>query len=170
MTARPQEYLLLCTLALLWGSSYLWINLGLESFPPLTLMALRVSLAALFLSGVLMIRGIAFPRSRDLWRSFLAQSLVNSTGPWVLLAWGQQYIDSAVASVLNSTSPLFVFVLSFLFVGTAARPGIAKLCGALLGFGGIILIIGPDALSGLGDELLPQAVVLLSALLYGIAA
>lgn len=170
MGARPLDYLLLCTLALLWGSSYLWINVGLVSFPPLTLMAIRVSLAAIFLMGVLAIRGTGLPRDSALWRSFLIQSFVNSTGPWVLLAWGQLYVDSAVASVLNSTSPLFVFVLSFLIFGNAGRPGFAQLCGALLGFGGIILIIGPGALSDLGKELLPQAMVLLSALLYGVAA
>ncbi|MTH98372.1 DMT family transporter [Roseibium sp. RKSG952] len=170
MPVKSLEYGLLGLLALAWGSSYLWIDLALQSFPPVTLIAIRVGLAAAFLLAVIKLRGLKLPRDVRIWKAFALQSVLNSTGPWLLLAWGQQYVESAVASVLNSTSPLFVFVLSLLFVKGTERPGLLKLGGALLGFGGILLIVGPGALGHLGDELIPQAAILLGAVLYGGAA
>lgn len=167
---RSLEYALLGLLALLWGSSYLWIALALPSFPPATLIAIRVGLAALVLLGILALRGLRLPRDAHSWRLFFVQSLVNSTGPWLMLAWGQQYTGTAVASVLNSTSPLWVFALSFVVLNGGQRPGGRQLAGALLGFGGIVLIVGVGALEDIGRNLVPQLVVLFGAALYGIAA
>lgn len=104
------------------------------------------------------------------WRLFFVQSLVNSAGPWLLLAWGQQSIDSAVARVLNSTSPLFVFLFSLVLLARADRPGALQLLGALAGISGIVLIVGTGVFDSLGATLLPQLAVLVSAMLYGYAA
>ncbi|MDN3719822.1 DMT family transporter [Roseibium salinum] len=120
MQNRSFEYALLGCLALLWGSSYMWISLALETIPPATLIAVRVSFAALVLVAIMAVRGIRMPLDGPSWRLFFIQSLVNSTGPWLLLAWGQQYAGTAVSSVLNSTSPLWVFV--FFVPDPAKRP------------------------------------------------
>jgi len=170
MPNRTLELALLGVLALLWGSSYMWIRLALPSFPPATLIAIRVGLASLVLLAILTARGLALPRDGRSWRRFLVQSLVNSTGPWLMLAWGQQFAGTAVSSVLNSTSPLWVFAFSFLLLQSGQRPGARQLAGALLGFGGIVLIVGVGALEDIGRNLVPQLVVLLGAALYGIAA
>jgi len=170
MSSRSFEYFLLGCLALLWGSSYMWIALALPSFPPATLIAIRVGLASLVLLVILSARGLVLPLDAASWRLFFVQSLVNSTGPWLLLAWGQQFAGTAVSSVLNSTSPLWVFAFSFFLVQRGQRPGARQLAGALLGFGGIILIVGVGALQDIGQNLVPQLVVLLGAALYGIAA
>jgi drug/metabolite transporter (DMT)-like permease len=170
MPNRSLELVLLGVLALLWGSSYMWISLALPSFPPATLIALRVGLASLFLLAILMARGLRLPGDGRSWRLFFVQSLVNSTGPWLMLAWGQQYAGTAVSSVLNSTSPLWVFAFSYLLLQSGQRPGARQLAGVLLGFGGIVLIVGVGALEDIGRNLLPQLVVLLGAALYGIAA
>lgn len=170
MQNRTFDYGLLGFLALLWGSSYMWIGLALATIPPATLIALRVLLASLVLLAILLARGIAMPRDRRTWRLFLVQSFLNSTGPWLLLAWGQQYAGTAVSSVLNSTSPLWVFALSFLLPGVSLRPGGRQLAGAMAGFAGILLIVGFGALEDLGKNLLPQLAVLASAILYGMAA
>jgi drug/metabolite transporter (DMT)-like permease len=148
----------------------MWISLALPSFPPATLMAIRVLLAALVLLAIMFARRMRLPADRHSWRLFFIQSLVNSTGPWLMLAWAQQYTGSAISSVLNSTSPLWVFAFSFLLLRQGQRPGTRQLSGALLGFAGIVLIVGVGALEDIGQNLVPQLVVLAGAALYGIAA
>lgn len=170
MQNRTIEYALLGLLALLWGSSYMWIGIALDTIPPATLIAIRVALASWVLLAIMSMRGMRLPTDAPTWRLFFVQSLVNSTGPWLLLAWGQQYAGTAVSSVLNSTSPLWVFALSFLVLKTGHRPSGRQLVGALAGFAGIVLIVGIGALENLGQNLLPQLAVLFSAALYGMSA
>ncbi|POF28143.1 DMT family transporter [Roseibium marinum] len=167
---RSLEYALLGCLALLWGSSYMWISLALETIPPATLIAIRVALACAVLLAIMAFRGIRMPLDKRSWWQFFVQSLVNSTGPWLLLAWGQQYAGTAVSSVLNSTSPLWVFALSYLLLKSGQRPGRLQFTGAMAGFCGIVLIVGVGALEDIGQNLLPQLAVLFSAVLYGFAA
>ncbi len=163
------ELLLLAVLALLWGSSYLFIRIAVETIPPLTLIAIRVTLAALFLQGILIVRGESLPRDAVTWGRLLIQAFLNSIGAWTVLAWGQQYVDSGLASVLNSTSPIFVFLATFLLTRHEAA-GVLKLTGACLGLIGVALIVGPDVLSGFGQEALAQGAILLGAMLYAGAA
>ncbi|MEM9631051.1 MAG: DMT family transporter [Pseudomonadota bacterium] len=170
MQSRSIEYALLGCLALLWGSSYMWIGIALDTIPPATLIAIRVSLASVILIVIMSIQGIRMPLDARTWRLFFVQSLINSAGPWLLLAWGQQYAGTAVSSVLNSTSPLWVFALSYVLLNSGQRPGARQLTGAMAGFAGIVLIVGVRALEDLGQNLLPQLAVLFSAVLYGLAA
>jgi drug/metabolite transporter (DMT)-like permease len=90
-----REYALLGLLAGLWGSSYLFAKIALEGLPPLTLAAYRVTVAAVVLLVLLAISKVRFPRDGASWRLLLGQSLLNSTLPWSILAWGQQYVDTA---------------------------------------------------------------------------
>ncbi len=163
------EILLLGLLALLWGSSYLLIKVALEGLPPVTLIALRVSLAAAVLLAVVAWRGQRLPRDPTTWRLLFLQSFLNAIGPWLLLAWGQQFVDSGLAGVLNSTSPVFVFFITLLITRhEAASP--RRLLGALLGVVGVTLIIGVDVLAGLGQQAVAQLAVLSGAVLYAWAA
>lgn len=164
-----RELLLLGLLALLWGSSYLLISVALDGLPPFTLIALRVALAAAVLLAVVRWQGHRLPRDGTTWRLLFVQSLLNATAAWTLLAWGQQYVDSGLAGVLNSTSPVFVFFITLLVTRHEALSPL-KLAGALLGVAGVALVIGIDALAGLGREVAAQLAVLLGAFLYGCAA
>lgn len=164
-----KEYLLLGLLALLWGSSYLFIGVAVQEIPPITLIAVRVSGAAILLTAVMIWRGYSLPRDRVSWIRLLFQSFLNSIGAWLLLAWGQQYVESSLASVLNSTSPIFV-VLIGLFLAGADRPGFRRSLGAFLGLAGVILVIGISALEGLGQDVIAELAVLGGAALYGGAA
>ena len=163
------ELALLAVLAGLWGSSYLLIKVALASFPPFTLMAIRVSLAAAFLVAVMRMRNEHLPRDAATWRMLFVQSLLNSSVAWLVLAWGQQFLASGLAGVLNSTSPLFVFLLTAFSAQREAR-SVAKVLGVILGFVGVALVVGLDALQGLGQQALAQAAVLFGAFLYGCAA
>ena len=163
------ELLLLGLLALLWGSSYLLIRVALDGLPPVTLIALRVVLAAAVLLAVVRWQGHRLPRDGATWRLLFVQSLLNATAAWTLLAWGQQYVDSGLAGVLNSTSPVFVFFITLLVTRHEALSPL-KLAGALLGVAGVALIIGVDVLAGLGQQVAAQLAILLGAFLYGCAA
>jgi drug/metabolite transporter (DMT)-like permease len=100
---------------------------------------------------------------------FLVQAIFNSIGAWTVLAWGQQHVDSALAGVLNSTSPLFVFLITRLFLRRDEATE-WKLAGALLGLAGVILIVGTDVLAGLGRNVVAQLAVLSGAVMYAGAA
>lgn len=166
------EFTLLAVLAGLWGSSYLLIKVALATLPPITLMAIRVTLAALFLLVVMRVRGEHLPVDRSSWRDLFVQSLLNSSVAWLVLAWGQQYVPSGTAGVLNSTSPLFVFLLTALSTNasTAATKSLPKIAGVVLGFVGVLLVVGVDALRGLGQQTMAQGAVLFGAFLYACAA
>jgi len=163
------EIALLGLLALLWGSSYLFIKIAVADIPPLTLIAIRVTGAALFLLVILRMKGEQLPRDPATWRKLSIQSFLNSIGAWTVLAWGQQFVDAGLASVLNSTSPIFVVILSALILGGHTFSG-QKAFGACLGLAGVIFITGPEALQGLGSEVAGQLACLLGAALYAGAA
>ena len=160
---------LLALLAILWGSSYLLIKVALDTIPPVTLIAVRVAIAAFFLLMVMKWQGEHLPRDGQTWRMLLVQAFFNSIGAWTVLAWGQQFVGSGLASVLNSTSPIFVFFITLLFTRHEAV-NLRKLLGACLGILGVTLIVGVDVLHGLGREVLAQLAVLLGAVLYAAAA
>lgn len=163
------ELPLLALLALLWGSSYLFIKVAVAEIPPVTLIALRVLGATIFLLLVMGARSERLPRDARSWRMLLAQSVLNSIGAWTFLAWGQQYVESGLASVLNSTSPIFVFLITALVTRHEALGG-RKLAGAILGLIGVALIVGVDVLRGLGDQVAGQIACLVGAALYAGAA
>jgi drug/metabolite transporter (DMT)-like permease len=168
-TSPAGELVLLGLLALLWGSSYLLVKIALATIPPITLIAVRVSIAALFLVILVACQQARWPRDWTTWRRLLVQALFNSIASWTLLAWGQQSVDSGLAGVLNSTSPIFVLLFTWLVTRhevVTAR----KLCGALLGLAGVCLIVGLQALQGLGRQITAQLAILGSAALYACAA
>ena len=172
MTARhipKTELFLLALLALLWGSSYLFTKIAVAEIPPITLIAFRVTGAAVFLSVVLAWRNEKLPRDARTWRMLFLQSLFNSIAAWTLLAWGQQFVDAGLASVLNSTSPLFVFLFTALVTRHETLGGL-KLLGAVVGCLGVVLIVGVDTLRGLGVQVAGQLACLAGAALYGCAA
>jgi drug/metabolite transporter (DMT)-like permease len=166
---RRNEYALLALLALFWGSSYLFIKVAVAEILPLTLIALRVSGASALLFLVLAARREMLPRGGGLWVRLGVQSLLNSTAAWTLLAWGQQHVDAGLASVLNSTSPIFVFLFTALVTRHEATGG-RKFLGAVLGLVGVVLIVGVDALAGLGLSVAGQLACLVGAMMYAGAA
>ncbi|OWU86472.1 hypothetical protein ATO6_06600 [Oceanicola sp. 22II-s10i] len=170
MTAdtRRRDYALLLVLATLWGSSYLFQRVSVPEIPPLTLVAGRVTGGAALLFAVMLVQGVRFPRGR-IWGALVVQSFLNASAAWVLLAWGLRHVESALATVLNSTSPLWVFVFTMIAAGgRGARP--AHLAGTLAGLSGVVLIVGPAALQGLGNQVLGQLACVAGAMIYALAA
>ncbi|MGX1790972.1 DMT family transporter [Bosea sp. NPDC055332] len=159
----------LLLLATLWGASYSFIKLGVETIPPLTLIAARTLIAGALLIVVIRWRGLALPRDPVIWRRFLIQACLNSAVPFTLIAWAETSVDAGLAAILNAGSPIFAFLLSMLLFRAEAAAG-RKLIGVAAGMLGVCLIIGVEALSGVGRELWAQLALVAAAACYGGAA
>jgi len=162
-----KELLLLGLLSLLWGSTYLFAKVALGEIPPLTLTAARVSIAAMALTIVMSLQGHAFPHTARPWRMLLVQAIFNSIGAWTVLAWGEQFSSNGLATVLNSASPLFVFLFAAL-LGLRKETGLLKLVGATAGFGGVLLIVGIEARAGLDRNLAARLAAIIGAALMNL--
>lgn len=140
----PKELLLLLLLATLWGSSYTFIKIGVETIPPVTLIAVRTLIAGSILLAVMRWQGIGLPRDPTVWRQFMFQAVMNSAVPFTLVAWGEQSVDAGLTAILNSTTPIFTFLLTALI--TRHEPVTwRRLFGVVAGMVGICLIIGVEA-------------------------
>ena len=168
--ARRTDLALLLLLSLLWGASYAFIRIAVETIPPLTVVATRVTIATVLLQLVLARQGSALPRSPAVWRRFAIQAAMNGILPFSLIAWGEQHIDSGLAGVLNSTTPIFVFLITRLWTRHEAATG-RQLIGTLLGLAGIVAIVGPSALqAGLTGDVVAQGAVVAATICYAVAA
>lgn len=162
------EWALLLALSVLWGGSFLFVGVAVRELPPLTIVVARVALAALALHLVLRAGGRALPRDRRVWAAFFAMGLLNNAVPFTLIAWGQAYIASGVASILNATTPLFtVLVAHVLTADERATP--QKVAGVVVGLLGVAAMIGGDALRSLGVDVAAQLAVLAGAVSYAFA-
>ena len=169
VTARPVELALLLLLATLWGASFTFIKVGVETIPPVTLIAGRTSVAALVLLAVMRYRGIAIPTDLALWRRFLFQACLNSVFPFTLIAWAEQIVDAGLATILNSSAPIFTFLLTWCLAGRQAATG-RKLFGVVSGMIGICLIVGVGALSGIRHQLVAELAIVAATVCYAGAA
>jgi drug/metabolite transporter (DMT)-like permease len=163
------EWMLLAVLATCWGASYTFIKIGVQTLPRVTLIAARTLIAGLLLLGLLRLRGVRLPREPAMWRRFALQACLNSVLPFTLIAWAERSVDAGLATILNSTSPIFIFLLG-LGMGGAEKPTLRRLFGVAAGLAGICLIVGFEALHGLGHSLLAQLGLVAAAVCYGCAA
>jgi drug/metabolite transporter (DMT)-like permease len=163
------ELMLLLVLATLWGASYTFIRVGVATIPPITLISGRTLIAGLLLLVIMRWRGVKLPRDAATWRRFLFQACLNSVIPWTMIAWGERSLDAGLATILNSTSPIFTFFLTLAVTRHEALSS-RKLIGVVAGMAGICLIVGMQALTGLGEQLTAQIVTVLAAACYAGAA
>lgn len=164
MTAR--EWGLLLGLSVLWGGSFLFIELGLRDFGPMSLVFLRLALAALALHIALRPMRVKLPGGR-MWGWYFLLGLFNNALPFALMFWGLTRIGGALASMLNATTPLFTVVLAH-FMTRDERLTLNRLAGCLLGVVGVGVMVGREALSGEG-ELLAYLAVLGAGVCYALA-
>ena len=159
------ELALLLLLATLWGGSYTFIKLGVATIPPVTLIAARTLIAGILLLVVRHWRGLRLPKDAAIWRRFLFQACLNSVIPWTLIAWGERSLDAGLATILNSTSPIFTLFLT-LVLSRHEASNTRKMFGVFSGMAGICLIVGVQALDGLGGQLPAEIAVVVATLCY----
>jgi drug/metabolite transporter (DMT)-like permease len=162
------EWTMLIALSLVWGGSFFFVGVGVTELPTLTIVTLRVGLAAVTLWAIVALFGKAIPRRPEVWLAFLGMGVLNNVIPFGLITWGQQTIASGLASILNATTPLFtVIVAGALLADERFRTN--KIVGVVVGFAGVVVMIGPDALGGLGVDVWAQVACLGGALSYACA-
>ncbi len=154
-------------LASLWGPSFLFIKVAVHEIPPLTMAAARVTIAALILLVVLRLRKRVLPKGRHIWLKFTIAGLFGNAMPFVLFNWGELYIDSALAAILNGTTPLFTLVIAHFFTDDD-RLSTRKIIGAIIGFGGLLVLVAPSLFGGVEATTLGLLAVLLAAFCYGV--
>ena len=159
---------MLIVLSALWGGSFVFHEVILTELPVMTLVALRVVIAALALWVFLGLRGDPIPRSGKVWAAFAFMGFANNAVPFTLIVWGQTEISAGLASIFNATTPIFAAVLAGLLLADEQLTA-RKLLGLVLALCGVAVLVGAGALRGIGDALLPQLAVLGAALSYGVA-
>jgi len=167
-TMTGGEWVMLLALSVLWGGSFFFTAIVVKELPPLTIVALRVGIAALMLYAVLRLLGLDLPRDRKVWRAFFGMALLNNVVPFCLIVWGQTHIASGLAAILNATTPLFTVLVAHAFTEDETMTG-NRLIGVVVGFLGVTLMIGADALKGIGTDVVAQLAVLAAAVSYAFA-
>ena len=167
---KRRDWTLFWALGLIWGSSFLWIKIAVQEVDPFTLVGWRLLFGTLGMVVVILLRRPAFPEAGKTWLFLAALGVLNTALPFVLISWGEKSIDSAVASVLNSTVPLFTLVIAHLFLHDEPITA-RKAVGLLIGFGGVLALMARDLEPGsLRVGILGQAAVLVAAVSYASAS
>jgi drug/metabolite transporter (DMT)-like permease len=163
-----KNYLILFLLAVIWSSSFMVIKVTVDTIPPLTLTAARLVLAAMMLGTVLIIKGEKLPRDFRIWKMCVLLGIFGNALPFSLISFGETGITSSQTSILMAVMPLGTVLLAHFFSEGERATGFGIL-GVLVGFGGIVILVGPSALKGLGGHLWFQLSVAGGAMSYSIA-
>lgn len=162
------EWLLLILLGVIWGSGFFFAHIAVTEIPPLTLVLLRVGIAAVALHVYLLAIGVSFAPALSRWRLFVALSLSNNIVPFALIFTGQTVLGAGVASVLNATTPFWTIIIANAFTRDE-KASWNKVAGVLLGIGGTAIMIGPGLIAGLGGPAWAKFALIGAAISYAIA-
>lgn len=169
MVSEKRIWAAFFSLALIWGTSFLFIKIALETIKPLTLVTIRLFIGLIGLLVILYLRRDRMPARWSVWRQFTVLGAINTAIPFILISWsesGDSGIDSAVASVLNSTVPLFSVLISGIIL-RVEEVSFGRILGLLVGFIGVILMVSRGFGGGSGS-LLAYIAVIVAAFMYAI--
>jgi drug/metabolite transporter (DMT)-like permease len=154
-------------LSCLWGPSYLFIKLAVEEIPPLSMQVARVGIGAVILTLIVTLKGTPFPRGRRIWTLLTIQGFIGSAVPFTLFAFGEQFIESSLAAVINGIVPMVAAIASHFCLEdeTLTR---RKFSGVLIGLVGFLLLLGPTLLDGsVEGDTIGICAVFVACLSYG---
>ncbi len=170
---ETKDWAMLLLLSVLWGGSFFFIGIAVTELPPLTIVTLRVGIAAITLWIILLTSGYEVPKTLKLWRTFAIVGLLNNVIPFGLIVWGQAHIGAGLASIINATTPLFTVLIAGVFLVDEHMTR-QKIIGVLVGLFGVSVLIGADSLSDLGLDMsletLAQLAIIGAAIAYGSAS
>lgn len=171
----PAEWATIGGLSIIWGGSFLFVRLAVLSFTPFTIVFIRLFIATLLLLPFAIIRTIRDPEVRTFlkrpktWRQFLVMGLINNALPFSLITWSLQYVPGSTGSVLNATTPIFsVIFVQLLTNNDRLTP--SRIFGVALGWVGVIVLIGFEAIQGFGSDVIGLFAMLLASCCYALAA
>lgn len=160
---------LLVLLGLIWGGSFFFARIAVQHVPPLTLVFLRLLLAALALHVYIAGRLDIYPILKARWREFLILGIINNVLPHALIFFGQTRIGAGLAAILNATTPIWTVLIAN-YLTSDEKLSSAKIAGCLVGLAGTIVLIGPSISTGSEAPLWALLLPVLAAVSYGFAA
>jgi drug/metabolite transporter (DMT)-like permease len=162
-------YFLLILLGAIWGASYLFIKIGGETVPPVTLVMMRTTIAAIVLFFAIKLRREPLPpRNAPIWKWFAIVALINTVIPYTLITWGEHYISSGLAAILIAAMPIFTVIFAH-FMTHDEKITPRKVVGILAGFIGVVILFLPDLGGGEQLYLAGGLAVLIAAVSYALA-
>jgi drug/metabolite transporter (DMT)-like permease len=167
-TMGSAEWSMLILLGGIWGGSFFFARIAVAEIPPLTLVLLRVAIAAAALHFYLLARGPSFALALPHWRLFLALGLTNNVVPFSLIFLGQTALGAGVASVLNATTPFWTIVIANA-VTSDEKLSWNKIAGVLFGMAGTAVMVGPGMVGGLGGPAWAKFALIAASISYAVA-
>lgn len=164
-----KEWSLIIILSIIWGGSFFFVGVAVKELPPLTIVMGRVAIAALLLLVFVYLKGEKMPLNLRSWKDFFVLGALNNLIPFCLIAWGQTHIESGLASILIATTPIFSVVLAHFFTKEEKMTS-NRAFGVVVGWIGVLVLIGIDSLKGFGIDVIAQIAVLGAAVNYALAA
>lgn len=166
--ATAAVWLVFGALGFAWGSSYLFIKIGVETLPPLTLVAGRLAIGAAVLLAVWAVRRPPLPRQASIYGHLVVQALLGIVIPFGLISWGEQTIDSGLAAIINGSVPLFALVMAALVL--ADEPiTVNRSVGLAVGFVGVVVVTSPSFATGLGGTVPGEMALIGASISYAAA-
>lgn len=165
--AHTRELVLLFVLAIIWSSSFMFIKVAVNSLTPLTLTFGRIVLGAIVLVTYSFYRGDKLPRDRATWLAAGAVGLMGNVLPFTLIHWGEQYVDSSMTAILMGVMPVAVALMAHFATRSDPLTG-RRALGIAIGFTGLIVLVGLEALHGLGTAIVAQVAIMSAALSYAV--
>jgi drug/metabolite transporter (DMT)-like permease len=162
---KPKHWIVFILLGAIWSSSFLWIKIGIQEISPGLLVAFRMLFGALTAVILAAQQKMAWPRDGRTWKAFAILGPTSLAIPIFLISWGEQAIDSAVASILNATVPLFTIIIAHLSLGDD-RMTAPKVLGLLTGFAGVVILLSEGLMGASRASLAGQGAVILAAIFY----
>ena len=165
---KAKHWIVFILLGAIWSSSFMWIKIAIQEVGPITLVAFRVLFGFLFGAAVILIQRVELPRTLKAWTPLLVIGVTNIAVPFFLISWGEQSIDSAVASILDATVPLFTILIAH-FLLQDDKITLPKTLGLVIGFAGIVTLLSKD-IGASPNSLFGQVAVILASIFYAISA
>src|SRR5438105_5270391 len=159
------EWGMLAALGIIWGGSFYFFAIAIGELPTFTIAFFRVGIATLALWTVVRFLGLEPPSTTGAWRDFLIMGLLNNAVPFSLIVWGQHAVPSGLAAIINATTPFFAVLVANAFTRDE-KLSWNRLLGSVIGLVGVAVMMGLEALHGLGGAVLSQLAIVLASLFY----
>jgi drug/metabolite transporter (DMT)-like permease len=165
MATSRVDWLIFLALGLMWGSSYLFIKIGVETLEPFTLIALRLGIGLILLATVVALAREPLPRSPRMYGHLIVMSIVSVALPFFLITFAEQTTDSALAAIFGASVPLFVIVIAAIFLHDEPIT-VNRLAGLAIGFGGVVILVSPGLAAMSGSNPIGEIALIGSSLSY----
>jgi drug/metabolite transporter (DMT)-like permease len=162
---KTKHWIVFIVLGLIWSTSFLWIKIGVQEIGPMALVTFRMTFGAIAAVAIGIFQKVNWPRDRRTWLIYAILGPTSLAIPIFFISWGEQTIDSAVASILNATVPLFTIVIAHFWLHDD-KMTVQKVAGLLIGFAGVVTLLSEDLSAGAHNSAIGQAAVILAALFY----